>query len=318
MSLGRVNLLRFEDLLGVIKIKTARFALVPSSKTPNLPKCTLMSFRINTNTSSLAAQTSLGKVSRDSNETYSKLSSGLRITKAADDAAGLAISEKLKAEIRSSRQANRNANDGLSLVQVAEGGLNETSGLLTRMRELAIQAASDTLTDADRMKSNLEYQSIKQELERIAQSTEFNGKKLLTGQGATMDFQVGVGDNSSDDHISYNTSQISSGANALGVSSATISTKDGAQDSLGKIDAAINKVSSQRSILGSIQNRLTTSSNNLAIYHENMSSANNRIRDLDYAEESAKQAKNSILSSATTSVLAQANMTGQKALKLLE
>lgn len=276
-----------------------------------------MGFRINTNISAIQAQSPLQKVSREIEESTAKLSSGQRITKAADDAAGLAISEKLKAEIRSSKQANRNANDGISLIQTAEGGLNESSALLTRMRELAIQAASDTLSDADRSKSSLEYQGLKSELERISRTTEFNGSKLLNGTGPKLDFQVGVGSNNFEDQISYNTSQMNAGIEALGVSSSMITTKASAQQSLSKIDSAINKISGQRSILGSLQNRLSSTSNNLYVYSENMSASNSRIRDVDYAEETAKQAKNNIISTAGTAVLAQANTSGQGALKLL-
>ncbi len=276
-----------------------------------------MSFRINTNISAIQAQTSMTKVSRETHESFGKLSSGERITKAADDAAGLAISEKLKAEIRSSKQANRNANDGLSLVQVAEGGLNETSSILTRMRELSIQAASDTYMDADRDDSNKEYQALKQELERISQATEFNGKKLLNGSAPKLDFQVGVGDNSTDDHISFDAKKMNSGAQSLGVASLSILTKRGAQESIESVHRAIDKISSHRSLLGSLQNRLISSSNNLSIYSENMSAANSRIRDVDYAVETANQAKNTILGSAGTSIMAQANTTGQKALQLI-
>jgi flagellin len=277
-----------------------------------------MGMRINTNISSLQAQTPLKKVARDTEESYAKLSSGERITKAADDAAGLAISEKLKAEIRSSRQANRNANDGISLVQTAEGGLNETSSLLTRMRELAIQAASDTLSDSDRAKSSLEYHGLKEELERISQTTEFNGRKLLNGQGQRLDFQIGVGVHSSDDVISYNSGNLNAGIESLGVSSAVIHSKHSAQQSLSSIDTAINKVSGLRSTIGSIQNRLNASSNNLQIYSENMSQANSRIRDTDYAVETSKQARNTVITNAGTAVMAQANVSGQAALKLLD
>jgi flagellin len=256
-------------------------------------------------------------VTRETADSSSKLSSGKRILKAADDAAGLAISEKLNAEIRSSKQANRNANDGLSLVQVAEGGLTESSNILIRMRELGMQAASDSLSDSDRSKSNLEYNQLKDELERISQSTEFNGRKLLNGSGSQLDFHVGVGDHSSDDQISYNSQSINSGVQSLGVSSLSLHSKSSAQEGLASIDSAINKVSSQKATLGSIQNRLITSSSNLSVYHENMSAANNRIRDLDYAEESATQARNSILGDANTAVMAQANTSGQIALKLI-
>lgn len=276
-----------------------------------------MGFRINTNISSIQGQRQLGAVSKETGESYAKLSSGQRITKAADDAAGLAISEKLKSEIRSSKQANRNANDGLSLVQTAEGGLNETSSILTRLRELSIQAASDTLSDTDRAKSSIEYQQLQSELERVSQVTTFNGRKLLNGTGPTLDFQVGVGDNSADDHISYQSSKLNSSLSALGVASISIRDKSSAQQSLSQLDSAINTVSGHRSLLGSIQNRLISSSNNLNVYHENMSAANNRIRDVDYAEQSAIHARNGILSDAATAVQVQANTTGKDALKLL-
>lgn len=276
-----------------------------------------MGLRINTNIPALEAQRPLRTVARQSEEAFAKMSSGERINKAADDAAGLAISEKLKAEIRSSRQANRNANDGMSLVQTAEGGLNESSTILTRMRELAIQAATDTLTDADRANSSLEYEQLKRELDRISQSTEFNGHKLLNGASPNLDFQVGVGNHSSDDVISYNARNLDSGTASLGVSEARIHSKQSAQASLSKIDQAINKVSAHRSQIGSIQNRLMNSSNNLQIYTENMSSANSRIRDTDYAVEASNAARNSIIQSTSTAVAAQANTSGQAALKLL-
>ncbi len=276
-----------------------------------------MGFRINTNVASMQAQSSLSKVNRESQESFAKLSSGQRITKAADDAAGLAISEKLKAEIRSAQQANRNVNDGVSLVQVAEGGLNETSNILVRMRELAIQSASDTVGDSERGMANLEYQQLKSEMDRISQVTEFNGKKLLNGSGDKIDFQVGTGADEFKDRISLDTSVINSGIDAMGVEGVDVSSKEGAQGSLGALDSAIEKISGQRAVLGSLQNRLTSTSNNLQVYTENMSAANSRIRDVDYAEESAKQARNQILTSAGTSVLAQANMSSQNALKLI-
>jgi len=276
-----------------------------------------MGFRINTNVASMQAQSSLSKVNRDSQESFAKLSSGQRITKAADDAAGLAISEKLKAEIRSAQQANRNVNDGVSLVQVAEGGLNETSNILVRMRELAIQSASDTVGDSERGMANLEYQQLKSEMDRISQVTEYNGKKLLNGSGDKIDFQVGTGADEFKDRISLDTSVINSGIDAMGVEGVDVSTKEGAQGSLGALDSAIEKISGQRAVLGSLQNRLTSTSNNLQVYTENMSAANSRIRDVDYAEESAKQARNQILTSAGTSVLAQANISSQNALKLI-
>jgi flagellin len=276
-----------------------------------------MGFRINTNVASLQAQSSLNKVNKESQESFAKLSSGTRISKAADDAAGLAISEKLKAEIRSTHQANRNANDGISMVQVAEGGLNETSSILVRMRELSIQSASDTVGDVERGMSNMEYQQLKQEMDRISKVTEYNGTKLLDGSGERKEFQIGTGADEFEDRIGFDPGQLNSSIGEMGVEGIDVSTKEGAQESLASLDGAIEKVSGQRAVLGAIQNRLTSTSNNLQVSAENMSAANSRIRDVDYAEETAKQARNQILTAAGTSVLAQANMSGQSALKLI-
>lgn len=276
-----------------------------------------MGFRINTNTASLQAQSQVSKVTRETQDSFAKLASGQRINKSADDAAGLAISEKLKAEIRSARQADRNANDGISMVQVAEGGLNETSNILTRMRELAVQAASDTVGDNERGMTNLEYQALKEEMERISQVTEFSGTKLLNGTGDRKEFQVGTGGDGTLNRIGFEPGQLNAGIDALGVSEASVQSKEGAQESLSAIDGAIERVSSQRAVLGSLQNRLQSTSNNLQTYVENVSAANSRIRDVDYAEETAKQARNNILSAASSSVLGQANMSGQNALKLI-
>ena len=276
-----------------------------------------MGFRINTNVSSIAAQRSLSVNGRESESNLAKLSSGTRITKAADDAAGLAISEKMKANIRSLKQADRNANDGISMIQTAEGGLNETSSILTRMRELAVQTSSDTVGDTERGMSNMEYQNLKLELERISQVTEFNGKKLLNGEGDKYDFQVGANNDAFQDRISFDARQVNSGLGSLGISELDVSTKDGSQESLAALDSAIEKVSGSRAFLGGIQNRLVSTSNNLQVNVENMSAANSRIRDVDYADATATKAKNDILSSAGTSVLAQANMSGQNALKLI-
>lgn len=275
-----------------------------------------MGLRINTNTASLAAQTSLKKVTSETENTFAKLSSGSRITKSADDAAGMAISEKLKAEVRSIKQADRNANDGISMVQVAEGGLNETQNILTRLRELAIQSSSDTVSDVERGFTDLEYQNLVQEMDRISKVTEFNGIKLLDGQGGNLDFQIGTkGDKNS--VISYEAGQVDATIGSLSVDGLSVKSKDGAQSSLAKVDQAIEKVSGQRAFLGALQNRLVSTSSNLQVTQENLSAANSRIRDTDYAEETAKQAKNSILSAAGTSVLAQANATGQNALRLI-
>jgi flagellin len=276
-----------------------------------------MGFRINTNISSISAQRALSINGRESEGNLAKLSSGTRITKAADDAAGLAISEKLKANIRSLKQADRNANDGISMVQTAEGGLNEVSSILTRMRELAIQTSSDTVGDVERGMTNMEYQNLKLELERISQVTEFNGKKLLNGEGDQYDFQIGANNDAFQDRISYDAKQVNSKMDSLGLSELDVSTKTGSQESLSSVDAAIEKVSGFRAFLGGIQNRLVSTSNNLQVNVENISAANSRIRDVDYADATATKAKNDILNAAGTSVLAQANMSGQNALKLI-
>jgi len=276
-----------------------------------------MGFRINTNVASISAQRSLGVNNRENESNLSKLSSGSRITKAADDAAGLAISEKLKANIRSMKQADRNTNDGISMIQTAEGGLNEVSSILTRMRELAIQTSSDTVGDVERGMTDMEYQNLKMELDRISQVTEFNGQKLLDGNGKKYDFQIGVNNDDFQDRIGYDSNTVNARIDTLGVSELSLGTKEGSQTSLASVDAAIEKVSGFRSYLGAIQNRLISTSNNLQINVENMSQANSRIRDVDYADATAQQAKNTILNAAGTSVLAQANSNGQNALKLI-
>lgn len=276
-----------------------------------------MGFRINTNTSSLSAQRALSATSRRSTQNLDQMASGSRITKAADDAAGLAISEKFKAKIRSTNQAKRNANDGISLIQTAEGGLNEISSMLTRLRELSIQSASDTVGQSERGFTNMEYQNLKKEVERIAQVTEFNGIKLLSGEGGTLDLQIGVNNDAFQDRINYDTTQQNAKLASLGLEAITVENKEGAQTAIDVIDRAIEKVSGQRSKLGAIQNRLTSTSNNLEITAENLSQANSRIRDVDYARVSAENAKNNILTQAGTAVLAQANQSGQNALKLI-
>jgi flagellin len=276
-----------------------------------------MGFRINTNVSSIAAQRSLGVNTRENESNLSKLSSGSRINKASDDAAGLAISEKFKANIRSLRQADRNANDGISMIQTAEGGLNEVSSILTRMRELAVQTASDTVGDSERNMTDKEYQNLKEELDRISQVTEFNGNRLLDGNGKNYDFQIGVNNDELQDRIGYDSSTVNARIDALGVDGLSVASKEGSQVSLAAVDSAIEKVSGFRAYLGATQNRLTSTSQNLQVSVENISQANSRIRDVDFAEATAIQAKNSILSSAGTSVLAQANATGQGALKLI-
>ena len=276
-----------------------------------------MGFRIATNTASLSAQKSLSKVTSKENEISTKLATGSRINKSADDAAGLAISEKLKANIKSQQQANRNTNDGISMIQVAEGGLSETSNILVRLRELAIQSASDTVGDTQRSFTDKEYQQLKQEVQRISETTSFNGNSLLDGSSDKFEFQVGTDADEFKSRISYNASEIQAGLGSLGIEGESVSTKEGAQDSLEKLDNAITTLSGHRSTLGALQNRLQSTSANLETSIENQSAANSRIRDVDYAQATAERASNQVLKSAGTAVLGQANASGQAALRLI-
>ncbi len=281
------------------------------------PRRITMGLRINTNVSSLSAQRSLGNTTAAQSSSLEKLSSGSRIVKAADDAAGLAISEKMKAHIRGTNQAERNANDGISMIQTAEGGLNEISNILVRLRELSVQSASDTVGDSERKFTDMEYQNLKQEVERISSVTEFNGKKLLNGEGDKFDFQIGVNNNDFEDRISYDAGMINSSMGGLGIGDISVTSKEGSQDSLSVLDSAIQSVSGYRAELGAKQNRLSSTVQNLQTASENLSTANSRIRDTDFAAETAKNTKLSILSQAGSSVLGQANATGQAALKLI-
>lgn len=276
-----------------------------------------MGLRINTNVSSLAAQRSLGINKFNTDNNLRKLASGERITRASDDAAGLAISEKLKGHIRGMRQAKRNTEDGISLIQTAEGGLSEVSNIIVRLRELAVQAASDTVGDTERGFSNIEFQQLKNEIDRISKGLDFNGRKLLDGSGGIVDIQVGIYNNPIQDRITYDSTTTDATIMSLGLNVEEIASKEGAQLTLEKLDQALERVSGVRANLGAIQNRLLSTSNNLAISDENLSAANSRIRDVDVAAETAELAKNNILNQASVSVLAQANNAPQFALKLL-
>lgn len=276
-----------------------------------------MGLRINTNVPSIAAQRSLANSNSAQESTLNKLSSGSRIVRASDDAAGLAISENLRATIRSVQQADRNANDGISLIQTAEGGLNEISNILIRLRELAVQSSSDTIGNTERQFSDLEFQSLKEEIQRISAATEYNGFKLLNGEGESLDFQIGANNNELEDRVKYDVSKINVSLDQLGISENTIAEKDGAREVLSTVDMALNNVSGMRAELGATQNRLTSTSQGLQVMRENLSAANSRIRDTDYAQEAARNAQLNILTSAGSSVLAQANNTGASALKLI-
>ena len=277
-----------------------------------------MGLRINTNITALKAQRSLGESTMGQADALDKLSSGSRINRAGDDAAGLAISEKLKASLRGLSQAKRNANDGISLVQTAEGGLNEISGILIRLRELSVQAASDTIGPEERNYTNLEFQSLVQEVQRISQVTNFNGTNLLDGTAThPLEFQVGINNSPLNDRLAYQTANQNATAMALGLAELSIGTKQGAQINLDTIDKAISNINGQRADLGALQNRLGSTVRNLSIQHENLATANSRIRDTDFAETSSELTKQSILNQAGVSVLSQANSSQMNALKLI-
>lgn len=278
-----------------------------------------MGFRIMTNTSSVTGQRHLRNTRRLLDQSLERLASGYRINKAGDDAAGLAISERLRAKIRGLQVAQRNANDGISLVQVAEGGLNEIQNILVRMRELGVQAASDTIGPAERGYLDNEYQALKSEVDRIANGTDFNGTNLLDGTGGSLDIQVNTGGDNilGVDRISYDASRADANTDKIGIADLAISTKDGAQKSLAKVDAALDYISSLRGDLGAMQNRLISTINNIGISVENLSAANSRIKDVDIADESAELTRNNILMQAGTSVLSQSNQVPKMALELL-
>ncbi len=276
-----------------------------------------MSLRIATNTQAIAAQRHLGINYHHQNNALEHLSSGSRINRAGDDAAGLAISEKLKANIRSMKQATRNANDGIALVQVAEGSMNEISNILIRLRELSIQASSDTIGDVERGFVNKEVQHLKEEINRIAASTEFNGTRLLDGSSPSLDIQVGIHNDAFNDRFVFDAKNLVTTLDSLGIDSVDVSKKEVAQGNMAKIDDAITRLNGNRASLGALQNRLGSTINNLQIYTENLAGANSRIRDTDMAEETSELTKYNILTNANMSVLGQANTNPQMALKLL-
>lgn len=276
-----------------------------------------MSMRVNTNTASINSMRSFYNNNKNIDSSFEKMSSGSRINRAADDAAGLAISENLKAQIRSAAQANRNANDGVSLVQTAEGGLNEMSNIIIRLRELGIQAASDTVGDDERGFINTEVQQLKTEMQRISDSTQWGKSKLLDGSTPVFDFQIGTNNSADSDRISFDSSQNVATIDALGIEGLDFADKAGAGEGLASLDAAQVEVNRIRSNLGSLQNRLSSTINNLGVQYENLSSANSRIRDADMAEVSAEMAKNQILMQANTATLMNANQKNGLALKLI-
>ena len=277
-----------------------------------------MGLRINTNVASINAQRNLRGTRLALDKTLEQLSSGQRINRAGDDAAGLAISENLKAQVRGLKQAMRNAEDGISLVQIAEGGLSEISNILIRLRELAVQAASDTIGSTERKFLNVEFEQLTSEIDRIASSTEFNRVPLLNGTGAVFDIQIGTRNDPIADRLTFDASSADVNVAALGINLASVADKISSQNSLAAIDQAIISVSGIRADFGALQNRLQSTINNIAISIENLSAANSRVRDTDVAEATAQLTKNNILVRAGTSVLAQANKSTATALTLID
>ncbi len=294
-----------------------------------------MGLRIRTNIASINSQRRLSKTTNEMTETMTKLASGYRINKAADDAAGLAISESNRAMIKSVAQAKRNASDGVSLIQVAEGSMNEVSNILVRLRELATQASSDTISNTERSFTNREYVQLVEEIDRITNSTEFNGIKLLRGGSEdgdmdTLTIHVGAGDGSME-----NTDTLDVDIQAMKLSSTeelglgmeeeigpndpndTGFERQTAADKLSIIDDALLHINSVRSELGAKQNRLNSTVSNLGIMHENLSAATSRIRDVDYANATAQFTQSRILQQGGISVLQQSNNLPEMALALL-
>ena len=276
-----------------------------------------MGLRINTNIQALVAQRNLDVNRRAQETSLERLSSGSRINHASDDAAGLAISERIRANTRSLAQAGRNAQDGISLDQVAEGGTNEVTNILIRMRELSTQAASDTIGDKERGFIDKEVSQLRSEIDRIAATTEFNGTKLLNGTAPVLEVQVGLNNNPSEDRLMINAGEQNITTQALGISGITTMRKEDAQMNLEKLDTALTTLNSNRSSLGALQNRMQSTINNINIYKENLDAARSRIKDTDMATETSELTKANILSQAGISVLGQANQNPQQALKLL-
>ena len=276
-----------------------------------------MGLRINTNVASLNAQRNLGLAKLAQHKVLEQLSSGQRINRGGDDAAGLAISENLKAQIRGLGQAERNAQDGVSLVQIAEGALAEVGTIMIRLRELAVQAASDTIGPAERKFLNVEFEQLTSEIDRIANSTEFNQVPLINGTGSVLDIQIGTRNDPMSDRLTFDASSADVNIAALGLNVASVADKVSAQNSLSYIDQAIQSVSGIRADFGALQNRLQSTINSLQVSNENLSAANSRIRDTDIASATSELTRTNILMQAGTSVLAQANQSTTNAISLI-
>jgi flagellin len=275
-----------------------------------------MGLRINTNVQSLTAQHRLEKTREELGLTQDRMASGSRIVRAMDDAAGLAISENLRASIRATSQNIRNAHDGFGLLQTADGALNEISNIVVRMKELAVQAASDTNGDKERGYLDHEYQQLKLELDRIAQVTNFNGRALLNGEGGEVEIQVGASNDDFQDRVMV-AANFNTRLDELGLESLSIGTREGARDALDPITDAQDKIAVTRGAIGAGESRLNSTLGSLTHYVENTSTAYAQIRDADFAHETAQAAKYNILSQSGVALLSQANQTPSLALKLL-
>lgn len=278
-----------------------------------------MGLRVNTNVSSIVAQRHLSEVTSRLQKNYNHLASGLRIASASDDAAGLAISERLRTKIRSINQSVRNANDGISLVQTAEGALSEDSNILSRMKELAVQARNGTTSSSDRATLDDEFQTLVGALDRNASATAYGGYNLLNTASGTVTFQVGDGTSAGVDTYTTSLTDVSTASTGLNVTGLTINTSctTSIDSVVTALDTAINSVNTARGRFGAAQNRLQSTINSLQISSENLSAAESRIRDVDVAFESGDLTRNSILQQAATSILGQANLQPQAALSLL-
>ncbi len=276
-----------------------------------------MGLRIATNVTALNGLRQIASTKLNLDKSLERLASGSRINHAGDDAAGLAISENLRSSIQGIRQAKRNAQDGISLIQVSEGGINEVSNILIRLRELGIQAASDTISDTERQFADREFQSLKQELDRIANGTEFNGIPLLNGKAGIFEIQVGLRNNPILDRIIYDGTKSDTTLENLKLAAESVATKQGSQLTLSALDDALIHVNSVRADLGALQNRLQSTINSQSILYENLSTANSRIRDSDMAEEVSEMTKYNILVQSGVAVLGHANNNISAALKLL-
>ena len=274
-----------------------------------------MGLRIATNTASIAAQRVLATQQKRAEHSAQALASGSRIVNASDDAAGLAISENFKGQLRGMSQARNNANNAISFSQVGEGGLAEVSNILIRLRELSVQAASDTVGETERGFLNNESQQLIQEADRIAKTTQFGNTKLLDGSGGKLEFQVGA--SGGEDNIISFDFDADATTSSLGISGISVGDKSDARSALDSLDGAIQKVGALRANFGAMQSRLESTVSNLDVGYENLSSANSRIRDTDVAKETSEMASANILQNTAVSVLAQANQMPNVALKLV-